>query len=235
VTQTVRIRAHQYAQGPRLRLTRGLRISGQVSDSDGNPVSVDGVHVFAAGASASASAQVERLHGYQVRTDSSGPGGFRVVGLAPSPSGYYVCASTVRSADQPGFPGSGCFRHGTWTGGTGDQPVGAEPVKIKNGSYRTAVDFRLPQSGSISGTVTSVGWPVQTEVDVYGTDGHELTRTDSSSDGSYIFNSLSPGSYYVCAGPPPTDRSDNGSCYKDVVLPPGWIPYALDVSTNERR
>jgi hypothetical protein len=177
------------------------------------------------------------MRGYRATAVVDQTGRYRIVGLAPSASGYYVCASTVRLASGSGSPASGCFRHGTWSGARGDQPVGAQPVKIKNGSYRTGVDFRLPQGGSISGTVTaSDGSPIETRVFVYDTEGHILTNIDSSpSDGTYTLESLSPGSYYVCAGPTFSDRSDNGACYKDALLPPGAPGYALTLTSRGTR
>jgi hypothetical protein len=213
-TRTVRVRPHEYVTGgPHLHLTRGVRISGTVSDPPGDQVTqFVQVHVFTPD---------DPTGGAYSQLDSAGR--YRVAGLPPSKSGYYVCASTLDYADQPNEPGSGCYQHGTWSGARGDTPVGAHLVQVSNGRYRTGVDFELPHSGSISGTVRAAdGTPISTPVEVYDASGDQVTYDFSShDDGTYMIESLSPGKYFVCAsGSPDYDYTDDGACYQHAVLPP---------------
>ncbi len=77
-------------------------------------------------------------------------------------------------------------------------PVNGAPINVSEGSDTTGIDFVLIESGSISGEVRLGASPVSgVTVEIYGAIGNLLSTTTSGSDGSYQFNNLSPGSFYL--------------------------------------
>jgi len=77
-------------------------------------------------------------------------------------------------------------------------PVNGTPISVTEGSTVTAIDFDLVQSAALSGTVSLSGAPLaNVTVEVYGAIGNLLGSTLSAADGSFEFNSLAAGEFYL--------------------------------------
>jgi hypothetical protein len=77
-------------------------------------------------------------------------------------------------------------------------PVNGTPISVTEGSTVTAIDFDLVRSAALSGTVSLSGAPLaNVTVEVYGAIGNLLGSTLSAADGSFEFNSLAAGEFYL--------------------------------------
>lgn len=207
-TRTVHVHSHVYLSAPPLKMTRGSVISGTVTDANGRPVSTDLDLLHRDG----------RLAATNIQSDAAGR--YRVAGLEPSKSGYFVCAVTLEEVYGSNIASSGCYRNGTWSGAWGDKPEHAKLVRLGKRTSRTGIDLRLPSAGSISGEVTDAnGSPVRTDIDLYSANGRFVYQDVTRGKGRYKLEGLSPGSYYVCAESIPyTDHArEFGTCYRAAI------------------
>ncbi|AKS41484.1 MSCRAMM family protein [Wenzhouxiangella marina] len=77
-------------------------------------------------------------------------------------------------------------------------PVTGTPVPVTETVVTPGIDFSLVQSAALSGTVTLSGGPIaNVTVEVYGAIGNLLGTTLSAADGSFEFNSLAAGEFYL--------------------------------------
>jgi hypothetical protein len=77
-------------------------------------------------------------------------------------------------------------------------PVSGTTVAVTENATLTDLDFDLEQSAAISGTVNLSGSPLaNVTVEVYGAIGNLLATTLSAADGSFAFNSLTAGEFYL--------------------------------------
>lgn len=77
-------------------------------------------------------------------------------------------------------------------------PVTGTPVGVVEGATVSNLDFDLVRSAALSGTVSLSGAPLaNVTVEVYGAIGNLLGSTLSAADGSFEFNSLAAGEFYL--------------------------------------
>ncbi len=173
-----------------IHLTRTVAISGQVFDSQGSPVS--GVTVTAVvRRSINGDTRVVPT-GDTIPTDDGGR--YRLYGLLP---GHYSVAAIANG----NTAGSEVFAPVCYPG-SGE----AEFFDLKAGEVRTSVNLILADRGgvTISGTVS--GMPRDTHPNraavslvAAGTLKTPIATVWTDTDGSYVFNGVSPGEYQLIA------------------------------------
>jgi len=159
-----------------IALNRGGAIAGTVRAAS-NAQGLNGVGLTAYNAS-----------GNVVATARSNPrGSYRLDGL---PSGsYFVATNNAQGFQDALFNGQNCEPF--------CNPVSGTPIMV-NGTATTANrDFALLQSVSIGGVVSDSGPASNVAVELYGQIGNLLSQVVSANDGSYRFNGLAPGRFYV--------------------------------------
>jgi Carboxypeptidase regulatory-like domain len=113
------------------------------------------------------------------------------------------------------------------------EPIGGSPLSFgTSGSVLAPIDFALPRSSSISGTVTAADLtaaPLSAEVELYKIENSSVvyvTSIYSGSDGTYMFPGVGNGNYFVFAA-----FANGADCqfYDHVACGPNWGT-ALDFS-----
>jgi hypothetical protein len=136
-----------------------------------------------------------------VLSDSSG--GYSVLGLAPSPTGYTVCFDASAAIGGPSATGyqSLCYQKVAWTPGA-SLPPRTKPVPVSAGKTATGISAAMSAAGAISGTVTagSGGGVSDVTVDIYTRSGGYVTQAITDGSGGYSITGLVPSAtgYTVC-------------------------------------
>ncbi|MEM7126541.1 MAG: carboxypeptidase-like regulatory domain-containing protein [Chloroflexota bacterium] len=157
-----------------IELRAGARISGRITDPDGQPVQFASVSAYPAGSGGA------MAFGF---TDADGN-----YTMNPGlPTGWYQVQAVANQAF-------------TWNGGTSNQDSSV-PISVTQGISIPNVDIQiqpLTQTGSIRGTVTNAvtGFGVSTSVTAYGT-GRRSFGSQFANNGEFELTGLPPGEYWV--------------------------------------
>lgn len=174
-------------------LRQGGRIEGQVRDS-GTSNDLAGVVV-----------EVYDTLARRVGSDSTDvQGNYRLEAL---PAGnYFVRTRNLLGYQDQLHSGASCTPF--------CDPVNGTPISVVEGAAVNNIDFDLVQSAALSGTVTLSGAPLaNATVEVYGAIGNLIGSTLSAADGSFEFNSLASGEFYL--------RTRNAFGHADVLYNAG--------------
>ena len=155
----------------------GGKISGTVTDTDGNPIQDANVNAFGFDGGGGSFAQTDANGNY---TMNVAPGTYRVE----------VYASHLGYASQ--------FYDGTtdWNAAT--------PVVVTSSGDTSGINFSLGAGGTISGTVVDSDGQPLSDVDVFadGFAGGSGGGSRTDSDGKFVIDGLAPGQYRVSAHAP---------------------------------
>ena len=162
-------------------LSSGGTISGSITASDGTLLSNIQVYIF----NSSGKSVISTV------TDQWGI--FTTIGL---PAGtYYAQTRNSFGYVDVTFPNLPCINHCDSL----CDPTSGTPIAVVSGSDTAGIDFSLQRGGGISGKVIdSNGDPISsTQLTLY--DGYGLTVSGQTTDGSgtYLFEGLLPGAYYL--------------------------------------
>ena len=170
-------------------LATGGEITGTVTDASNTGL-------------ASVKADLYTANGSLVRsTTTAANGSYTVSGVAAG--NYFVCfdaSSATGGSSATGYLDQ-CYNGVSWDGFSDPAATYATSVNVKSGVTTSGIGAKLPTSAEIHGTVTdtsSPGRPVaDVLVEVYTSSGFANSTTTSAS-GTYSFQSLPSGSYFVC-------------------------------------
>ena len=159
-----------------IALNRGAAITGTVT------AAFNGAPLFGVDLTAFNSA------GKVVATKRSNPNGkYRLDGL---PSGsYFVTTQNAQGFQDALYTGQICEPF--------CNPVSGTPIVVSGTATTSGRDFVLQQLVSVGGVVSDGAPAANVPVALYGQIGNFLAEAVTTSDGSYLFDGLAPGRFYV--------------------------------------
>jgi hypothetical protein len=214
----VPVSAGATATGINAALTAEGAISGTVTAAIGG-LGVAGVSVEV----------INTFNGNEVMgsTSTGSTGTYKVIGLAPTATGYVVCfdASNATGGRSTTGYASQCYKNIAWDGGF-TPPSGTTLVPVSGGAVAGGINAALAADGGISGTVTAAtggAGVASVTVEIFASNGNLVKNTSTAANGTYKVIGLTPSAtgYTVCfdASNATGGSSTTGyasQCYKSV-------------------